>query len=507
MRAERNLPLSFLLPNWVNAPVLSVVVANEIRAVFPAWVILMLVTALGFLPRDLGISFAVLAYTLGCSAIGSIAAGHDFTHRTLSATLSQPFARERLWRIRMRIAFAGSFLLFALVLVMLSVKMQGTAFLNTPGWILALLVAPMLVGLCVAPWITLVCRNALAGTVFTVAIPYVVSGIAVMIPLFSFPVTGLGAGGYVSLQISACLLLLGVCWFGWHAGRRKFLALEAVEIGGFLPRNRKIIPSERREVIARSPKDMPGSPWWRLIHKELRLQLITLLPAAGLWVTLLTWQLRGDISDTLPMISFFWALMTCLLVGALGSAEERQLGISEWQALAPVAAWRQWALKCVVLFAWVALLVLVVPGLIVHRGSWDYSLAEVFGAARWFAPFMVMMVAVCLYVSSLSGTTIQAVLISLPSCGAMLWAATLMNFRLDRNFGRPPVRNFDENHAVLLPPLAVIVFFLLLLLWFAGKNHFSAERGMSRIARQIGWTFGATLLASVVAMAAWIANH
>jgi hypothetical protein len=133
--------------------------------------------------------------------------------------------------------------------------------------------------------------------------------------------------------------------------------------------------------------------------------------------------------------------------------------MSEWQALAPVAAWRQWALKCAVLFGWVVLLDLVIRGMIVHCGPWNYSLAEVFGAARWFAPFMVMMVAACLYVSSLRGTTIQAVLISLPARGGMLRAATLMNFRLDRNFDKPRVRNFDQIHAVLAPPLTVIAFF------------------------------------------------
>jgi len=112
MKPSRSVPLSYVFPDWLRVPVLPIFVATEIRAIFPAWLFAMLLIAITPLLDDpLAPAAIVLGYGLGCTVIGSIAAGHDFMHRTLGTMLSLPVPRGRLWWTRLMVSLAGMALL------------------------------------------------------------------------------------------------------------------------------------------------------------------------------------------------------------------------------------------------------------------------------------------------------------------------------------------------------------------------------------------------------------
>src|SRR6266540_3505939 len=127
MKPPRSVPISYVLPDWLRAPVLPIFVGTEIRAIVPAWLLAMLLIAvapllgLGNWPGHIAIT---LGYGLGCAALGSIAAGHDFMHRTFGMILSLPVSRERLWWTRLCVALAGMTILALLAGAQLHLNRQ-----------------------------------------------------------------------------------------------------------------------------------------------------------------------------------------------------------------------------------------------------------------------------------------------------------------------------------------------------------------------------------------------
>ena len=105
MKPSRSVPISYVLPSWLRVPVLPIFIGTEIRAILPAWLLALLLIAVAPLLGEGPAHIAVtLGYVFGCAALGSIAAGHDFMHRTLGMILSLPVSRERLWWTRLSVA-------------------------------------------------------------------------------------------------------------------------------------------------------------------------------------------------------------------------------------------------------------------------------------------------------------------------------------------------------------------------------------------------------------------
>ena len=172
MNAQRThrVGVSFILPSWFSGGGVPIALANELRAAMPAWLMGMLLVSAGFLP--FGESAGVLGYIVGCSALGAVMAGHDFTPRTLLPALTQPVGRLEIWRTRMAIAVCG-----AVPIAFLALIQPNTFRFLSPsaeaGWGRFLIfAAPLLTGLCIVPWVTLLCRSPLAGAVLCVWIPF-----------------------------------------------------------------------------------------------------------------------------------------------------------------------------------------------------------------------------------------------------------------------------------------------------------------------------------------------
>lgn len=142
----------------------------------------------------------------------------------------------------------------------------------------AALVLPVLCALSVAPWLTMLCRSPIAGTVFTIAIP----GILLVVGEVSGAAYGL-AGPEVQAFSFAVFwrVMLGICAIAAVMSWRMFMRLEVIDGRGQDLR----LPSwlVRRTRTRTSPIVLTKRHPLRLLaRKELRLQPMT-LAVAGLY--------------------------------------------------------------------------------------------------------------------------------------------------------------------------------------------------------------------------------
>ena len=90
--------------------------------------------------------------------------GHEYSGGTLSLLLSQPRRREHIYLLKLGV----------LVLLLLSLALcahgpsASAPHLGSRARAGLVVVLPLLCGLFIAPWLTMLCRNPLAGMVFTV---------------------------------------------------------------------------------------------------------------------------------------------------------------------------------------------------------------------------------------------------------------------------------------------------------------------------------------------------
>lgn len=235
--------------------------------------------------------------------------------------------------------------------------------------------------------------------------------------------------------------------------------------------------------------------------KELRLQRLA-LAIAGVYVIGYLVALKvtpASDGDALTVITVFYAGLLARLIGALASAEERQMGTLEWQMLMPMAAWRQWAVKTATVLGLALLLCTALPWLLVslfppESTTWLQRSAHFLWASTYV--LIVVLTIGALYVSSLSGSGLWALLVSLPAfvggailiptAGGMIERAVYANLGPSHG-GWLSVQGMtsDRLMGVLLAVLTALALALAL------RNHRSAERGAGRAVPQV-----ALLLAS-----------
>ena len=137
-------------------------VVKEARAQAPVFVAsLIAIAAAGPFSR-----FRILgtfAYLLGAAALGALAIGHEYIHRTLGVLLSQPVPRQRLLLVKLGV--------LAPMLIVLSAVAAASGEVRPPDAALAFAVLPVLAGLFLAPWLTMVGRSPVAGAIFTLTLP------------------------------------------------------------------------------------------------------------------------------------------------------------------------------------------------------------------------------------------------------------------------------------------------------------------------------------------------
>jgi ABC-type multidrug transport system permease subunit len=273
-------------------------------------------------------------------------------------------------------------------------------------------------------------------------------------------------------------LMAGISGVAAVLSWRMFMRLEAIEGRGqdlSLPMTRADLAPGRR-----------GRPLWRLARKELGLQQLSFAVAGVATMGWLAMFLFGVVTSTsrqfedpLGAVASLDSGLLALVIGSLASAEERQLGVFEWQALLPIASWKQWAVKVAVTLGLALLLSVLLPALLLAFTGGPIRIGQ------RYAGVMLVLTTASLYVSSLSSSGVRALIVSLPiSLFALFITVTLLM--------RPG--------GIQLTPISTgfVGAVLGLGLYFALVNHRSAERGTRRILLQVLCLTGCAVLSVVL---------
>ena len=483
--------------------IFSPVVGKEVRALLPSWLAcLALFVGAAVIDQRWSRQLSVLVYFLGPVALGAFSLGHEYSGRTLSLLLSQPKRRENLILLKLSV-------LAAMLLVLSTVGfVLGVRPLNQQALVF---VVPLLCGLFIAPWLTMLCRNPLAGIVFTTAISAFVLFTAETAATMKF-------GVRATLGADAAAFKSAVVWWGMVgtsvvaavAGWRLFMRLEAIDGRGQAVRLPWLSASTAPTAV---PVFEKRHPLWLLTKKELRLQQLSFV-VGGLYALawFAIWSLRNTI--TYPDVSVAFAsvatalpvLALPLLAGSLASAEERQLGTIEWQALLPMPARTQWWMKVGITVGVACLLGIALPvALAFVTGSQEMRHVVTPFLSADKACVVVFLSVMALYVSSVCGSPAQALLWSVAAGFAVMgFVNSWMSWVGFEHLGDPGFDPFetlrrqswwtDTSGRLFLwlavaSALAVLMYSCTvgLLLRFARANHLSPVRTVQRISRQLLW--------------------
>jgi hypothetical protein len=480
---------------------------KELRALLPWWAALVpTVAILGAAGQMQGISregemrfllAAGFVYVAGAAALGALSFGHDYGHRTLGSLLALPVSRKRLLSLKAAVllpllGLMGLVAVFTVGLQQSLVARYGV--FNQPEYQLMIL-GPMLAGALLAPWLTIVARGPLAGAVFSVAIPVLIWMICNSFLLGT------------DIVWRATLALAAV---GGVMTVRTFLRQESIdgppaELArfGWLRRSERVVA----DAGTRPPGWVATALW-----KELRLQQMTFV-VAGLfvaaWAAILfaRWANPANeyLGPSLYAVSSLYLGVVGIMAGALPAAEERHFGTADWQLLMPVAAWKQWALKCAVAIGLAMILTLGLPALLNRllpapdvQFYWQMVLAVLYFSVTG------------LYLSSISPTGLRAILGTAPALaaitvtGAALFqpvggAVRALAWSVAVDWLRPG--SLTRQTAMATGNALFCLFaagLSLLVLTLAFHNHRSADRSRRRIVRQVAVILGAAAVAALV---------
>jgi hypothetical protein len=466
-------------------------VRKEIRALLPVWLACAAAIVAAAVLQGLGghrartfAAWPILAYVLGSVTLGALSMGHEYTGRTLTLLLSLPAERRRLYLVKLGVLFP-----MVLILGALALGLVFTPRAFDPDLVRRTTI-PLLSVMCalfLAPWLTMICRNPIAGVVFAIVIPgliHIVGDLA-------------GTAAY-GVRPDAERLTLAVLWWGLTAvcafaavsSWRMFMRLEAIE-----GRDRQVpLPRWLSDPAAAAAPDVERArhPVWLLVKKELRLQHLTFV-VSGIyfleWGTaaLVRQMPLGFVGLPFAVLTVFHSGAAALLSGSLASAEERHFGTLESQVLLPMAAWKQWAVKAGMALGLAMLLGVGLPALLQSVSA----AADDVRINAWFAGTVVLVTAASLYVSSLCASGLRAVLTAI----SVIVAASLV-VPFASEFVRPlVVRSVDSAltgaqiawlRSMTVPFALVLGAGLLgLLLRFALVNHRSSERSVRHVWPQV----------------------
>jgi hypothetical protein len=453
---------------------------KEARALLWPWLACMGAVLVPTMLEDMG-SWPLVYHIVGAPALGALVMGQEFSGGTLALLLSQPVSRGRLYSAKM------------LVLALMLASLVAASHWAIPAWRQdqnqmghAWVLLPALCGLCVTPWLTMATRNPLAGTVFTFAIP----GMLLAASSVFWSVSG-RTGNFADFQLANLWrVVLALSAAGAVAGWRAFMRLE---VTGDSDAAAVTLPAGRwfRGAPAVTPRDAGRRPMQRLLAKELRLQQLS-LALAGLFLVGRSagWFAAEGARQAISVVTVLYMLLVAVVIGAFASAEERQLGTIQCQALVPISAATQWAVKMAVVFGLVVLLALGLPGAletlaaVLDPGAASQpSLATSLSLAR----YLLLVAAGSVYVSSLSGSAARALAIAIPALAATASEALFVIVQVDRfllGHGHRPLAMSDWWWYHVLD-VTLGAAFLVLVARLARTNHFAADRPIGRVVTQL----------------------
>lgn len=370
-------------------------------------------------------------------------------------------------------------------------------------------------GLFLAPCLSMLCRGTLPAIVFTVTIPGMLGVTGEILSIAAYgSKNGAGVEAFKIAMLSWSMA--AVCAVAAVATWVAFIRLEAVDGAGRaieLP-----LPSDERTARTGIPVLRKRHPIGALVRKELRLQQMTFVVVAlyvVAWLALALVQ-RYALDTPIPLgaLTMLYCALLTILIGSLASAEERQFGTWQWQVLLPLPLWKQWAVKAGTVLGMTVLFGVGLPLFLNYISPAGSELPRHVWPEPTFA--LLALAAASLYVSSLSGSGVKAMVISLPviAGGAVivLWAVGSLNPLAARMFaagwGGATQRLTPDQVAIAQSMvrwtwMAAALGFVTIVLRLALANHRSADR---RIVRIIGHGVGVLvtiLVGAVIPAVVW----
>ena len=490
-------------------------IEKEIRALLPTFVASMAVLLLGsFVIAPTSRMLVIAAFCWGVLALGAHSIGHEYAHRTLPLLLAQPCSRNRMLARK-------AMVLVPLVLgltITASVCLGAARFetVRRADGLRTLLVFAPLASVSLAPWLSMLARGTLPGIVFTMAVVgmVMVGGEFAASIRYRFRDRELVEAFKLSLLWST---LLPICLVAAVAAWRQFGRLQAIEGHRNLQMpawlgSRASSPAADRQLRRRHP-------FWLLLRKEIHLQQLTFILVAiyiVAWVA--RWALEHQMPDTpraplQPLTLLYFAILS-ILTGSVASAEERQLGTLPSQLLLPIAAWKQWTIKAATTVVLAVLLGVALP----------YALYAVIPPHDEPLPLRLwrdllavsLLTTLSLYVSSLCGSAVRAMVTSIPvAVGAALYAAETAGLVTDLGYRAIRAATVSETDRVRrLQVMAMQVrseyamllcagVAMALLLLFAFANHRRGEHRPSFVVIQATALIAAVTLCLALPVLAW----
>jgi hypothetical protein len=477
----------------MNGP-LTTLASKEFRALLPVWAAAAFTIGADTFLRGTEMHslfpLGMFAYIVGSLALGAHVLGHEFTNRTLASLLVQPCRRSSVLLTK---ASVLAVMLVALGFIARVVLFQSLArtFGNFPRY--PTLYLPLLGGLCVAPYMTMRLRSQMAGVVFTASIP----GMTYLLALLGgIIIYGTGAAAAEGLALAVWPPAMGIfAAAGAVLSARSFMRLQDIEGG------REELRLPRWFTVTDASPTRP--PLWTLAKKELRLQQMTFAMVALyalIWTGLtVADRLNLDLAREFPMraVGLLYFTLLPLVMGSLASAQERQFGTLQSQAMLPVPRAQQWAVKAGVVLVLALVLGVVLPWFV-------FAPPQISRAAFWpLTASIVLLTTWSLYISSWCGSGIIALALLLPASAAAMALVGWIDWTV--------IALLFPQHAVgaygtLTQPPAVFTLWMIigtpfaaLLLFFAARNHWTSERKPKILAVQVAWLSGWLVLAVVAA--------
>jgi ABC-2 family transporter len=428
--------------------------------------------------------FVVLAFCWGVIALGAHSIGHEYAHRTLPLLLAQPVSRNRI--LTQKALVLLPMVLGLTMIASASFRIAGFEKLWRADGLQTLLVFAPLSAISLAPLLSMLGRGTLPGIVFTIGIMGVL-----MVAGESAATLRYGLRDRPAVELFKVALLWStlppVCAGAAIAAWRQFGRLQAIDghrdlqVPAWLwPR-----PSDATVAVHRQ------HPFLVMVRKELHLQQLTFVVVAiyvAAWIALWTLEHQAPEVPRLPLqlLTTIYLALLAVLIGSVASAEERHLGTLPSQLLLPVAAWKQWAIKAATALGLALLLGIALPYALyaVARPADDRMPLRL-----WREPaIVILLTTVSLYVSSLCGSAVRAMVASIPvAIGSALYTGAAAG--LMREFALLAVRAAtvsESNRVRVLQRMAMetriqyalilaAIVTIALLLRFAFVNHRSGE--------------------------------
>lgn len=473
---------------------LTALASKEFRALLPVWAAAAFTIGADPLFRGTGMHslfpLGMFAYIVGSLALGAHVIGHEFTNRTLASLLVQPCRRSSILLTK---ASVLAVMLVALGFIARVVVFQSLAraFGNLPRY--PTLYLPLIGGFCVAPYMTMRLRSQVAGVVFTACLPGTTYVLALLGGVIIY---GTGTAAAEALALSVWTPAMGISAAGGAVlSARSFMRLQDTEGA------REEVRLPRWFTVTDASPIRP--PLWMLAKKELRLQQMTFAMVAFyalIWTSLtIAGRLNPEFGREFPIqgVGLLYFALLPLLMGSLASAQERQFGMLQSQAMLPVPRAQQWAVKAGVVLVLSLVLGVILPWFVfappqLSRASFWPLLASIALLTTW-----------SLYISSWCRSGIIALALLLPASAAAMLLARSIDWLV---IALLSPRRAVAAYGALTQPSAVFTLWVIaatplavLLLSFAARNHWTSERKPKAIAVQVAGLAGCLLLIDVVA--------